>query len=205
MIHETEDLINRLDLNEVLDPRPARRALGVMAAVLVVALGLVVVAPRSAAIALARLSNPFVNVAWPQRHQLAAATTGVERVAAGQSFEIEVIDTHGVKLPEHANIIYRFAHPDGEFTEQKEPLVWAGSALVARRDNVTRPFSYRVVGGDDRSMAWVDLQVVEPPALESLSLLLHFPEYTGWHDRPAEHHLRALVGTRVSVVGRSRN
>ena len=42
-------------------------------------------------------------------------------------------------------------------------------AMIARRENVLRPFSYRVEGGDDQSMPWLDVEVVEPPAVESLS------------------------------------
>ena len=41
--------------------------------------------------------------------------------------------------------------------------------MVARKDNVTRPFWYRAEGGDDTSMDWIRLEVLEPPRLESLS------------------------------------
>ncbi len=52
-------------------------------------------------------------------------------------------------------------------------------AMVARKESVTRPFSYRAEGGDDQSMEWIRLEVVEPPRLESLKLALHPPAYTG--------------------------
>ena len=67
-----------------------------------------------------------------------------------------------------------------------------------------RSFSYRVEGGDGRSMPWPEVEVVEPPAVESLSVRLVPPAYTGW---PADRNPRgtsALVGTEVRIAGRPR-
>ena len=82
-------------------------------------------------------------------------------------------------------------------------MQYVDGAMTTRRDNVLRPFSYRVEGGDDQSMPWLDVQVVEPPAVESLSVRLIPPAYTGWSPTPAERHIRALAGTRVQIAGKT--
>jgi hypothetical protein len=48
-------------------------------------------------------------------------------------------------------------------------------------------------------MPWIPVQVMEPPAVASLSVILVPPAYTGWPATKAEGHLRALVGTRVQI------
>ncbi len=76
-------------------------------------------------------------------------------------------------------------------------------AFVHRLDSVTRPFEYKAEGGDDTSMPWTQLDVVEPPAVESLAVTLYPPAYTGWPPETADKHFRALKGTRVEVRGTS--
>ena len=58
---------------------------------------------------------------------------------------------------------------DAEAVEEIDRLRYVEGAMTARRENVLRPFSYRVEGGDDQSMPWYDVQVVEPPAIEAAS------------------------------------
>jgi len=51
-------------------------------------------------------------------------------------------------------------------------------SLVARRDNVRQSFEFRAEGGDDHSMPWTKVEVVEPPQLSSLTIVTHPPAYT---------------------------
>jgi hypothetical protein len=74
--------------------------------------------------------------------------------------------------------------------------------FVGRYENVVRPFAYRVVGGDDQTMPWRGLEVVEPPQVESLKISLQPPAYTGWPAVPAERHIQALRGTQVALTAR---
>ena len=71
-----------------------------------------------------------------------------------------------------------------------------GDVMVARRENVRESFAFRAEGGDDHTMRWLDVEVVEPPQLESLSITVHPPAYTGLPPAPAERHLEVLAGTR---------
>jgi hypothetical protein len=207
VIFETDQAAEKLDFGRALDRRPAKRALLMLAALLALVGIFALVRPQIVAVAAHRLANPWSAAAWPQRHHLKLREE-VRRVALGQTFEVEVTDAAGAPLPDELWIIYRQEAADGDLVEDRQavPVVQSaesGSLRVAHREGVARPFAYRVVGGDDNSMPWIELEVVEPPALESLSITLHAPAYTGWPAQPGEKHLRALVGTRVALAGTS--
>ena len=207
VVFETDLAAEKLDFRRALDRRPAKRALLILGALLALVGLFALVQPQIVAVAARRLANPWSAAAWPQKHHLKLRDE-VRRVALGQTFEVEVTDAAGVPLPDELWIIYRQEAADGDLVEDRQavPVVQSaesGSLRVAHREAVARPFAYRVVGGDDNSMPWIELEVVEPPALESLSITLHAPAYTGWPAQPGEKHLRALVGTRVALAGTS--
>ena len=185
-----------LDFRDALEPGPSRRAAVVAAALTLLAAAVVVLAPRTSGIALARLANPFGTTAWPQTTHLMLRRP-VDRVAKGRPFEVEVVDRDGAELPPEVHIHYRLEDAEGNITEETQLMHFIDGAMVARRENVTRPFSYRVEGGDDRSMPWIPVEVLEPPAVASLSIKLIPPDYTGWPADWADGHIRALVGTRA--------
>lgn len=161
-----------------------------------------VAAPTTSGIALARLVNPFQDIAWPQVHNLAVRDP-VQRVARGQPFEIEVIDRYGAEMPHEVRILYRFENPEGPPTQENEPLRFTGGVMTARRESVLRPFSFRIEGGDDHSMPWQQVEVVDAPAVESLTVRKVPPSYTGWPTETSEGNLRALVGTQLEMTGRA--
>jgi len=220
VITQTAAEVESLDFGAAIGRGPALRAAAVSLGVALAGAAMLVFAPVSSRIALARLVNPLGNVAWPQEYHL-TPYRDVTKVARGQAFELEVVDRDGKRLPPGVKIHYRFENPDGSVTDETEwmrfvePTVAARSAngaadprrragvMTARRENVTRPFSYRVEGGDDRSMPWSFVDVVDPPAIESLSIALFPPEYTGWKAQPAREPIRVLEGTRVEIAGRS--
>ncbi|NUQ61695.1 MAG: hypothetical protein HUU20_04350 [Pirellulales bacterium] len=201
MIAKTAAEIEPLDLNEAVDRRPAVRAAMTATAIGLLALILIVANPLASGIAIARLANPFGDTAWPRTTHLVLRNY-VDRVARGQTFEVEVIDADG-NLPAEVFIHYRFENAEGKATSESERMRLLGGAMVARRDNVVRPFSYRVTGGDDHSMPWIDVEVLLPPALESASITLVPPEYTAWPKEAAKDHIRALAGTRVTIAARA--
>ena len=41
-------------------------------------------------------------------------------------------------------------------------------------------------GGDDRSMPWSEVEAVDPPGIESLTIRLFPPLYTGWPPEKSE-------------------
>ena len=200
VIAKTAAETERLDFLGVLQTRSIGRALFVSAAVVLAALGLFAADPGSSRIALARLINPLADKGWPQVTHLAVVQTK-DCVARGQSFHLEVSDKNGVRLPSSVRFFCRWENADGSVTPENEPMQFVRNVMVVRRENIQRPFSYRVEGGDDRSMPWRRVEVVEPPAIASLSITLIPPTYTGWPPRIGEPNIRAMVGTRVEIAG----
>ncbi|MBL9125525.1 MAG: hypothetical protein JNG90_17945, partial [Planctomycetaceae bacterium] len=199
VVHQTEQDTAELDLNEALDPRPTRRALLAAAVAIGLAVVLTLAAPQFARVAVARLLRPWGTDAWPQRNHLAIRNP-VTRIASGQNFEVEVVDAEGVKLPEQVWMEYRRTTPDGVVSVERQLAVPWGDALVGRQEAVTRAFEYRAVGGDDALMPWTAVEVLEPPAVETIAVQLEYPPYTGWQPRPGDKQVRALAGTRVGLT-----
>lgn len=194
VIAQTTAEAERLKLSDAIDWRPARRALGIAAAICAVAILLAALDPLGARMAVARLVQPFGGPAWPKANHLAFKNPP-RRIALGQPFEVEVIDEWKARLPNEVRLFFRY-HDDSQTVEA---MHFRNGAMVFRKEQIERPFAYRAEGGDDDSLDWIDLQVVEPPLVERMEVRLHYPEYTGWEPKTAEPHLRALVGTRVEM------
>ena len=202
VIAEATAEVDRLNLEEVVQPYLARRSLSLAAVAIGVLAALVILDARATGIALARLAAPWGGTQWPKQNHLQFLNP-VHRLAAGQTFEVEVTDAEGSPLPDKVVIQYRLHDAESSAAETSEPMRLVNDALVARKENVTRPFAYRAVGGDDFSMDWIELEVVEPPRIDELGVTLRYPDYTGWPPEAAEPHLRALVGTHVELAGRT--
>ena len=86
----------------------------------------------------------------------------------------------GTRLPPAARIHYRFPALDGAASAEVEPMRLLGDRMAARRENVLRSFEFRVEGGDDRSLGWQQVEVLEPPSVAALEIKLIPPAYTGW-------------------------
>lgn len=199
VIAEATAEVDRVNLEDALEPNAAWRRLWPAGLALALVVAAVAYDPAATGTALVRLAFPWRQTQWPRQNHLAFASP-VTRLAAGQTFEVELIDTAGAPLPDDVFIQYRFENASSPAGRERMRLV--NDALLARKEHVTRPFSYRAVGGDDFSMPWTKLEIVEPPEIEKLAITLHYPAYTGWHDETAEPHLRALVGTQVELSGR---
>lgn len=192
--------IEPLDFSTAIEPRPTRKALRIAAMVALCALLLAASNLAATRVALVRLVNPFGNDAYPRRTNLQIVGNAPTRLALGQTFELNVTDRDG-RLPDEARIHLRYDTSDGETgTEERiEPMQRLNDTLVVRHENVARPFSYRVTGGDDHSMEWIRLEVVEPPRVESLKVTLQPPSYTGWPSVSSDRQIQALRGTRVEL------
>ena len=197
---ETQDL----DFSDVLDRRPATRAAGAAGrGVLAGEPSSCWLAPADAQVAVARLINPL------GQHRLAADDPSEDSPAGGADRpRTDLSDRSGRRLrrPAAAGGPHPLSRrsPDGGVIEETEPMRFVDGAMVARRENVQRPFSYRVEGGDDRSMPWSEVEVVEPPAVESLSIRLIPPAYTGWPAaQSATAHPRLGGHARCDITGQA--
>lgn len=202
LIGQTAGEIEGLDLAQALEPAPARRALAAAAAIGALALAVVALNPASSRTAMVRLFNPFSHAAWPQQHHLTVKKP-LRRLAAGQTFEAVVVDAEGAALPDEVWLHLRYRGEGDTSSETVEPMQFVNGEMIARKEHVSQPFTYRAVGGDDESMPWIELEVIEPPQIEAIAVSLHYPEYTGWPPESGDRHIRALTGTRVEMRGRA--
>lgn len=186
--------------NRVIDPAPLRKSLATAAIVCGVALLLVFLNPTVARIAGTRLFQPWQSLSWPRIHNLEVVEAPT-RLARGQSFEATIADSYDA-LPVDAQIHYRLSEEAG-VRKESFPLQTIGDLLVARRENVQRSFAFRVTGGDDDSMPWREVTVVDPPRLMTLEVTARPPAYTGLPDATLSRHIRVLAGTKLSVAGQA--
>ena len=202
VIEGVETDARSVDFTAVLDRRRPLRAAALLAAACLLAGVPIALTPTTAQTALARIGNPLGHQQWPRTTHLEIRRP-VERVARGGTFQVEAVDARGSPLPSEILIHYRLEGTDGTAVEETEPMQLVAGAAVARRDDIQRPFSYRVECGDDRTMPWREVEVVEPPAIESVSIRLIPPAYTGLPATNAERHIRALRGTRVQISAKA--
>jgi len=188
-----------LDLSEVLDARPLKRALLAVCAVAALITCFALLSPHKTWIGLARLANPLGSTLWPRDNDLDFRHVR-DKLAAGELFEVELFDKNG-SVPDDAQMEYRFGGPDEQRTF-REPMRRLGTVMTASRENVQRSFSYRALAGDGETK-WHDLKVVEPAKLESLEVTLIPPAYTGWPRETSHGAVAALAGTRLQMRGKS--
>jgi len=190
-----------LDFSDVFERTPTRRAVTAAGLAGLVLLVIALVSPESARIALVRLTQPLGNETWPKFYNLEFRQAPT-RLAAGKTFEVELVDDAQHRVPSEVRMQYRYETGAGQEIET-EAMSMLNGVMVARKEGVTRPFWYRAEGGDDSSMQWVRLEVVEPPRLDALELTLIPPAYSGLASESGEKNIRALRGTRVEMKGAS--
>lgn len=186
-------------LEECLDRRAPRRAVAGFAAVALVVALVAAFDLSATSLALRRVLLPLSKESWPRRNVLVLAKQP-QRLAVGADFEVEVIDQNG-RLP--PRVMFEYG-PLGKAASEvrARPMRPLGDRMVLRLENVTESFRYRAVGGDDDTMDWQLLEVVEPPRIGELRVRLFPPDYLQLPAESSGRHIRAWAGTRVTMAGR---
>jgi hypothetical protein len=200
VIVSTATDVEPLDFSRAFERGPTRRAVAVAGALGLVSLLIAMVSPDSARTAVLRLARPLGSESWPRYYNLAFRQAPT-RLAAGQAFEVELLNDAEHRVPDNVRIHYRYETAPATTEDDSESMNLLAGVMTARKENVSRPFWYRAEGGDDHSMPWIRLEVVEPPRIESLELALHPPEYTGLAAGPSDKNIHALRGTHVQFAG----
>ena len=220
VIAEAVSQIQKIKVNDVLEIRDVKRVTtGAFFACVFSAL-FVLCNQSLTAVALNRLFLPLSDQPWPQQTVLQFLNSEFEpivydpadplRVVRGQRFELFIENRRG-ELPESVLLEYRIS--DGKPIQETPRR----TSLADNRGQVRDVFAtsipathgpvwFRALGGDDRQMAWHELQVVPPPALQQLQVSLRPPAYTGRASLqlPAGvGHLEAIVGTQVNFSAKS--
>ncbi|MFO0867515.1 MAG: hypothetical protein U0935_01085 [Pirellulales bacterium] len=189
-----------LDFSTVLNRQPVVRAVALAGAVALLLAASVGVRPSAAGLAALRLVLPWEDLTWPRRHKLHFAPLPT-RLAAGQDLEITLLDANG-RLPADATIEWKYSDDPAD---RGEAHLNPGQAdrLSYRMERVTRSVQIRAAGGDDHTMDWHSVKVVEAPRVELRELHVTPPSYTGQPRRPAQPPLRVLAGSQVDLRAES--
>lgn len=200
VVAEATAMIDGLPLADVVNLRRPLPVAGAAAGVLLVIVVLLLFAPQAASQAARRMLIPWSNDPWPRLNDLAFVDPP-HKVPFGEPFQVELVDRND-NLPGIVKIYYQFEGQQQESVVGQD-MKPAGDKMVHTLNRVSQPFRFRAAGGDDDTMPWISVEVVQPPRLESLSLMLHPPDYTGWPAQESTPHIKALAGTTVSLSGRS--
>lgn len=200
VVKRATSLARELDFGQVLDFRGPRRALGVAAVIAWVGLTLAVIEPLAAGLVIQRLANPWNEAAWPRRHRLKLERPPA-KVAAGQDVEFAVIDESG-QAPDKVAF---FWHYQDELESQgvQQTVASVENRAVLRVERPSRPFRIRATGGDDDSMPWFDVGVIEPPVVELSEAVIIAPDYIGEKPRPIGQPARAWVSSKIRLRGQA--
>ncbi|HRX77989.1 MAG TPA: hypothetical protein P5307_02960 [Pirellulaceae bacterium] len=201
VITETEALVRPLQLAECLDLRATRRSLLVCIPLLLVIGAICSLDLDASSLAARRLATPWRNESWPRWNSL-AIVNAPQRIALGQDFVVEVTDGRG-RLPKDTTLHFWF-EGDDESEIETAPMQRGERHLHYTRRNVTRAFRYRATGGDDNSMEWRSLIVVEPAQISDFRIAIEPPAYSGIAaSESTTAGIRVLQGSQLSICGRT--
>lgn len=173
---------------------------GVVAGIVLI---LLAIWPNQAWTLLTRAVAPFLDIGNAYADSL-VIEPGDTRIARGDDLTITMSVEHE-KL-KRAEI--RMQLPDG--TETVERMSMVGESEGRKQFSLTFPnvqegFAYRVRAGSAVS-EFFDVETVDPPAIETLTIRYDYPEYTGLTDAEAvteTGEIRAVDHTRVTVIGKT--
>ena len=209
--------LEKIEASDIVETRGVKR-ITIAGAILCAMIATVVLLhPVEAATSVKRLMFPFADCPWPRKFELKLVRPDLTPViqapdqpifiARGDTLELYVIGSRG-RLPSRVWFEHRL---EGEQKVQKEPLRQTTlrdekgrsyEAAVISWVATRGPLQFRATGGDDETMSFVRVEVVQPATLESLRVTVVPPAYSG---RPAEvlpqgvGHVQGLLGTTVKI------
>ena len=197
LVLETNQIVQPLDFNKILDVRNTRKLLVVILGIIFVLATFAVSNSQYTVIWFNRLLGG--NMLWPKETQL-KVILDKEIIAKGQDTTVEVIAEKG--NPGRAYIHY-------EFETGERGLERMNNTDVAKKFRfdflkVNSTFRFFVRGGDDQTQTYT-IRVLTPPRVEKMMLWYEYPAYTGLAPTdPTQPEIggmvRALIGTRVKFT-----
>lgn len=197
-----------VDLDQMFDPAPRRRDVGIAGSVLLSLLILAVLWPSAYGM-WGRRMVAFSSVPWPRDTRLVIEgfENGVAKVARGGDLDVVVLaDTSGA-VPRTVQLRYRVE--DG--LRRRVNMSREGDALTGGEayqrfnhpfQDVLSPIRFDVYGGDAR-LRDLRVEVVESPTLTELEVDCQFPEYLAMSPRtlPVAGAVEVPQGTLVVLRG----
>lgn len=193
VVAQTESRAANLDFRAVLNHEPTHRAARRSLVVFAAAALLIALAPRSSATALTRIALPLARIDWPRQYDL-HWIEAPRQAARGQTVELLL----GGRLPQTVELQLQFS-ASGQI--ERRPMRLVDGRMTYSLANVTEPLRYRAVGGDDDTMPWTELAIVDPPELSQFETTIVAPAYTGWPAQQGRRVMRVLGGSSASISG----
>jgi len=197
LIAESTARMETVSVADVFDLAPVKKSLLALAAVAVVGGVLIGIDPVSASVAARRLLVPWSNTPWPRRTHLELIDPP-HSIARGEALEIAARDTSGRPVDD---IELQWRSATDTFASQSRPMNALDDRYVSRLENITESLQVRVTGGDDNTMVWHHIEVVDPPDVVDLEVTVTPPAYTAAQVYRSPPTLRVLRGSRVMLSG----
>ncbi len=153
--------------------------------------------------ALARLVRPWDSLPWPQRDQL-IVVEAPHVVPRGAPMTIRVRNRRG-RLPATVRFLMRLAPQTNETQASVATYLMnlEGEQAVLQLDSLSRSFEFRVAGGDDDTMPWRSVTVVDLPRWRESRRLVVPPTYTRLPSHQSPAAIRAVEGSFVVLSGKT--
>ncbi|GIX05134.1 MAG: hypothetical protein KatS3mg114_1003 [Planctomycetaceae bacterium] len=208
-----EEQLATLDWQRALTVKPVLIVLATGILLVTCTLGIMWTYPAEAAVAGLRLLFPWHPLPWPKHTELIwTAEDGTPldwepdepiRRAIGETLQVYVANRRG-RLP-HPLWLERLPHPDAPLRREMLPRLKRDAQRQPERAEVVLTAEpvlqrFRVVGGDDDTMPWFALQGVHPPALQTWSIRIIPPDYTGLAPQTLPEGSTQIAGWLGSVV-----
>ena len=198
VIDSTSREMDELDIYRCMQATGTWRAVGLMLVMLLLVGTCFVLDGTAASQAASRLTRPWVHAPWPRWNHLQLVEPPPLKIATGASFRVRAKDLNQ-RLPEQ--VVLQYQPLDDRANLETMIMEQEGETALYRFSNVQRSFQFRVVGGDDNTMPWNYVTVIDPPVVEELQLDIHPPGYLHWPIEQVEGSFRALQGSRVTMQG----
>ena len=177
--------------------------------------------PSEALTSVKRLAFPFSPIPWPRAVELELLHADLTSakfdpdqsflIARGDTLELYVQNRRG-KLPERVWFEYQMGD-DGPVARETLRQTTVRDDQGRSRETAVLSWiatrgvmSFRVSGGDDDTMRFHRIEVVQPPNLESFQAIVTPPKYSLQPPEtlpPGVGHVQGLVGTQIEVAARS--
>lgn len=203
---DASSMAGRVQAADLVDPRPARRAL----------LGGALAVATLAAVALAggedfslwvRRGLLLEDAEWPRRTNVVVEGFPAENVlVVTRGDDLRIVARAEGDVPRDLDFHYDELSREGGdevvFRDRRKMYPMQGDAGRFTLDlrAVSAPFRFRVTGGDDVDGRPVfTVKVIVPPRVASITALVDYPDYSGLASEEKEQpHLDVLEGSKVS-------
>lgn len=202
-VQEGAQAAARLNFTSVLDASGWRRNMALLVLGIAAWLAVGVGIARSAPLSIWFNRNVLLGeAAWPQNTYLVVERAVDGKVTfprGGDWTQIVSVRDDSLVLPEAVYLDFRSARSRPTQAMKKVE----DRTFEAMFNNVLESFEFRARGGDDVT-DWVRVELVEPPSVEDLTMVVTLPEYAGGGEEalpPGKGPYYILKGSRLNLQG----